>query len=101
VLLLPPWLPVTLVGLALVGVGAFFAQASATGFVSRAATTNRAAASGLYLAFYYCGGLVGSAVLGTIFDQFGWPACVAVMGLAMSLAAMAAMHLHGKVARQT
>ena len=39
VLLLPPWLPVTLVGLALVGVGAFFAQASATGFVSRAATT--------------------------------------------------------------
>jgi MFS transporter, YNFM family, putative membrane transport protein len=101
VLLLPPWLPVTLAGMALVGVGTFFAQASATGFVSRAATANRAAASGLYLASYYCGGLVGSAVLGAIFARFGWPACVAVMGLAMCLAAAAAMCLHGREAHPT
>jgi YNFM family putative membrane transporter len=39
-----------LAGLALVAIGTFLAQAVATGFVGRAATTERAAASGLYLA---------------------------------------------------
>src|SRR5262249_18000552 len=38
-LLLLPSLAAVLVGLALVGVGTFFAQATATGFVGRAATT--------------------------------------------------------------
>ena len=52
----------------LVAVGTFFAQALATGFVSRAAKSNRAAASGIYLASYFAGGLIGSAVLGQIFD---------------------------------
>ena len=45
-----PSLPAVLAGLALVGVGTFFAQATATGFVGRAATTDRGSASGLYLA---------------------------------------------------
>jgi predicted MFS family arabinose efflux permease len=70
-------------GLTLVGVGTFFAQAVATGFVGRVATTNRGAASGLYLASYFSGGLVGSAALGQIFDRFGWPACVLGIGLAL------------------
>ena len=69
----------------LVGVGTFFAQATATGFVGRAATTDRGAASGIYLACYFSGGLVGSAVLGQLFDRIGWPACVG--GSALSLAA--------------
>ena len=42
-----------LLGLALVAVGTFFAQATATGFVGRAATTDRGSASGLYLASYF------------------------------------------------
>ena len=37
----------------LVGVGTFFAQAAATGFVGRAATADRASASGIYLACYF------------------------------------------------
>ncbi len=61
----------------LVGAGTFFAQATATGFVSRAAGANRSAASGLYLASYFAGGLAGAAVVGQVFDRFGWPACVA------------------------
>src|SRR5947208_3159277 len=40
-LLLTPSLAAVLVGLALIGVGTFFAQAAATGFVSRAATGDR------------------------------------------------------------
>src|SRR6516225_5456877 len=59
-LVLLPSLGAVLAGLVLIGIGTFFAQAIATGFVGRAATSNRGAASGLYLASYFFGGLVGS-----------------------------------------
>lgn len=88
-LLLVAHLPAVLAGLALVGVGTFFAQAVATGFVGRAASVDRGAASGLYLACYFAGGLVGSAVLGQVFDRLGWDACVA--GIALALGAGAAL----------
>ena len=68
-LLLSASFAAVLLGLALVAVGTFFAQATATGFVGRAATTDRGAASGIYLASYFLGGLAGSAVLGEIFDR--------------------------------
>jgi predicted MFS family arabinose efflux permease len=82
-LLLLPTLSMVLLGLVLVSVGTFFAQAVATGFVGRAARADRAAASGMYLASYFFGGLVGSAVLGQAFDRLGWTACVAGVGLAL------------------
>ena len=88
-LLLVAHLPAVLAGLALVGVGTFFAQAVATGFVGRAASVDRGAASGLYLACYFAGGLVGSAVLGQVFDRLGWDSCVA--GIALALGAGAAL----------
>ena len=50
----------------LVGVGTFFAQAVATGHVGRIANGDKAAASGLYLSSYYCGGLAGAAVIGQL-----------------------------------
>jgi predicted MFS family arabinose efflux permease len=71
----------------LVGAGTFFAQAAATGFVGRAATENRGIASGTYLACYFLGGLAGSAILGQVFDRFGWTACA--IGIAASLAVAA------------
>jgi hypothetical protein len=39
-----------------------------TAFVGRAATVDHGSASGIYLACYFFGGLVGSAVLGQVFD---------------------------------
>jgi MFS transporter, YNFM family, putative membrane transport protein len=81
-------LPAVLAGMTLVAAGTFFAQALATGFVGRAAKHSRAAASGLYLASYFSGGLAGSAVLGQIFDRFGWTACVAGVGVALAVAAL-------------
>ena len=57
----------------------------------RAATADRGAASGLYLASYFLGGLVGSAVLGQLFDRFGWAAAVAGVGVALLAAALLAM----------
>jgi predicted MFS family arabinose efflux permease len=71
-----------------VGVGTFFAQATATAFVGRAAGTDRGSASGLYLASYFVGGLVGAAALGQIYDRFDWSACVAGVGLALIVAAL-------------
>lgn len=89
-LLLLPTLPPVLLGLVLVGVGTFFAQATATGFVGRAAMTDRAAASGLYLASYYLGGLAGAAIIGQVFDHFGWGASVAGIAISLALAALVA-----------
>jgi YNFM family putative membrane transporter len=86
-LLLSAHLGLLLAGLALIAVGTFFAQATATGFVGRAAASDRGAASGLYLAAYFLGGLAGSAVLGALFDRFGWSATVAGIGLSLALSA--------------
>jgi YNFM family putative membrane transporter len=86
-LLLAPKLPAVILGMMLVGVGTFFAQAAATGFVGRAATADRGSASGIYLACYFFGGLIGSAALGQLFDRLGWTACVVGIGLSLIVAA--------------
>ncbi len=87
-LMLSANLAAVLAGMVLVGVGTFFAQACATGFVGQAARDNRGVASGTYLACYFLGGLVGSAVLGQLFDRLGWMACVAGVGVALAAAAL-------------
>jgi MFS transporter, YNFM family, putative membrane transport protein len=81
-------LPAMITGLTLVGIGTFFAQAVATGSVGRAARQDRAAASGLYLSAYYCGGLAGAAAIGQIFARFGWLAALLGVGTALALAAV-------------
>ncbi|MGF6310484.1 YNFM family putative membrane transporter [Bradyrhizobium sp. i1.8.4] len=90
-LMLSTHLAEVLIGMVLVGAGTFFAQAAATAFVGHAATDNRGVSSGTYLASYFFGGLVGSAVLGQLFDHFGWTACV--VGVALSLASAALLTL--------
>jgi MFS transporter, YNFM family, putative membrane transport protein len=92
-LLVQPNLLSVIVGLILVGVGTFFAQAAATGFVGRAATTDRGSASGIYLGCYFLGGLIGTAVLGQVFDRFGWLACVTGIAFILVVAAFLAVRL--------
>ncbi|WP_061027427.1 MFS transporter [Bradyrhizobium sp. CCH5-F6] len=92
-LMLTTQLAEVLIGMVLVAVGTFFAQAAATGFVGQAAADNRGVASGTYLACYFCGGLIGTAVLGRLFDAFGWQTCVAGVGAALVLAALLACRL--------
>ena len=92
-LLLLPHIAPVLAGLVLLGVGTFFAQATATGFVGRAAKSDRAAASGLYLSSYYLGGLAGAFLLGQVFDGLGWPATVAGVAAALVAAAVFAAFL--------
>ncbi|MFA5951132.1 MAG: MFS transporter [Hyphomicrobium sp.] len=92
-LLLHKELAPVLCGMVLVSIGTFFAQAVATGFVSRTARFNRSAASGIYLASYFLGGLAGSAILGRLFEAVGWGACVAGVGAALACAALAGSKL--------
>ena len=80
-------------GLMLIAIGTF-AQAAATGFVGRAATTDRCSASGIYLASYFLGGLVGSFALGQKFDRFGWGVCVDGIALALMIAGALALRLN-------
>jgi predicted MFS family arabinose efflux permease len=86
-------LPSLLAGMVLLSVGTFFAQAVATGFVGRAARADRASASGTYLTCYFLGGLIGSLVLGQIYDRLGWPACVGGIALSLTIAIALCVHL--------
>jgi YNFM family putative membrane transporter len=92
-LLLLPSLATVLAGLVLFAIGTFAAQAIATGHVGRTAQRERGVASGLYLASYFLGGLVGSVFLGQVFQRFGWGATVLAIGLALCAAAGLAMML--------
>jgi predicted MFS family arabinose efflux permease len=93
VLMLSSHLAEVLAGMVLVGIGTFFAQACATGFVGQAAQDNRGVASGTYLACYFLGGLAGTAVLGQVFDRFGWTACVIGIGASLMAASALAVRL--------
>jgi YNFM family putative membrane transporter len=97
-LLLAMHLTEVLIGMVMVGVGTFFAQAVATSFVGKAAQDNRGVASGTYLACYFAGGLVGSLVLGQLFDHFGWSACVAGVDITLVIACLLVVPL--RIARE-
>ena len=92
-MLLGSSITLVLPGLALIGVGTFLAQATATGYVSRIMTVDRGTASGLYLGCYFLGGLTGAHVLGHLFDGLGWTACVAGIGVALGAAMLLAARL--------
>lgn len=95
-LMLLPSLVAVIAGMTLVGIGTFFAQAVATGHVGRIAQGDKAAASGLYLSSYYCGGLIGAAAVGRLFDQFGWNAAIGGVFAALGLAAILGLKLRAK-----
>jgi predicted MFS family arabinose efflux permease len=86
-LLASPHILAVICGLVLVGLGTFFAQATATGQVSSSAAAARRAASGLYLAAYFAGGLAGAAALGATFEAWGWVACLRFVAASLALCA--------------
>ena len=85
----------------MVAAGTFFAQAIATGFVNRAAEADRGSASGIYMASYFSGGLVGSVILGQVFDRVGWPGCVAGIGCALLIACALTFRLRAAASRSS
>lgn len=70
--------PLIIIGLLVMCFGFFAAHSSATSWVSVASGQDKAAASGLYVLFYYTGGSLAGVVLSPIWDRWGWPGVAAV-----------------------
>jgi predicted MFS family arabinose efflux permease len=78
-LTLIPNLPCIIFGIALCSSGVFVCQVLTNQRVGAVAGKSRALAIGLYVAFYYAGGCVGSIAPGFLWDWDGWKACVALI----------------------
>lgn len=94
-------LALVITGMVLVALGTFFAQAAATGQVSRTAGAARSTASGLYLAAYFAGGLAGAATIGMAFDSFGWHTCLMLVGAALAGAGLLGLSFSTTGGRRT
>ncbi|MEZ8146548.1 MFS transporter permease [Enterovibrio norvegicus] len=80
-----------IVGLLIVGAGAFFTHSLAYGWVSRRAEKGKATATALYLVHYYVGGSLGGFYLIGCWEYGRWP--LVTLG-AMSLAAVNVLLIH-------
>src|SRR6266545_565469 len=94
-------LPLVVLGLVVLVVGTFTAQAVTPAFVNVTAQTAKGGASALYLTSYYVGGTLGSAIPGLAFQAAGWPAVVACCAGAVGLALLANALLCGRVPRRS
>lgn len=77
-------IPVIIAGLLIICFGFFAAHSSATAWVSAASDRNKAAASGMYVLFYYSGASLAGVVLSIVWDSWGWPG-VAIITSALYL----------------
>jgi len=82
-------LALVVLGLVVVVIGTFVAQAVAPAFVNATAETAKGGASALYLTSYYVGGTLGSALPGLAWQAAGWNGVVGAC-IAATLVAMAA-----------
>jgi predicted MFS family arabinose efflux permease len=78
------WL--VILGLTLCSSGVFVCQIITNRSIGSAAGKSRASAVGLYVAFYYCGGFVGSVVPGFLWELGGWPCCATFIALVLMMA---------------
>jgi YNFM family putative membrane transporter len=90
-------LPLVVVGLVVMVLGTFTAQAIAPAFVNVTATTAKGGASALYLTSYYVGGTLGSALPGLALQAAGWPGVVWTCAAAVGIAVAANAFLCGRV----
>jgi len=64
--------------------GMFLVHATASGWLNRHAGSHKGVVNGLYVAFYYGGGVIGSSLPGLIYRRYGW------QGFILALFAIAA-----------
>ena len=57
----------------------FLVHSVATGLANQMATDNQGLVNGLYVAFYYSGGVLGSYLPGLVYQRFGWTALIVVL----------------------
>ncbi|ADG97149.1 major facilitator superfamily MFS_1 [Segniliparus rotundus DSM 44985] len=78
---LPDSLWAVLLGMLLFTAGFFAAHSTASGWVSRIATQNRAGASSLYLFAYYMGSALAGGFGGFAYSRFGWDGVAGFVGV--------------------
>jgi YNFM family putative membrane transporter len=66
--------------------GMFTTHAIASGFLNRLATNNKGIVNGLYVSFYYTGGVLGTFLPGYIYKNYGWGIFLAVLFLLIFIA---------------
>ena len=86
-------LVVSVAGIAILTAGFFGAHSIASGWVSRRATTARAAAASLYLFAYYAGSSLLGSLGGLFWSRFGWPGIMAAVTVLLALALATAFSL--------
>lgn len=72
-------------GLALICVAGFGAQAAVSGWLARLPEETKSVGASLYLSFYYLGGCLGAALPGYLWPYGGWTACVVLLMVAQGL----------------
>jgi YNFM family putative membrane transporter len=92
-------LPLVILGLVVLVIGTFVAQAVAPAFVNVTAETAKGGASALYLTSYYVGGTLGAVLPGLAFQAVGWSGVVAACVAATVVALLANAVLCGRVPR--
>jgi YNFM family putative membrane transporter len=92
-------LAAVVLGLVVLVVGTFVAQAVAPAFVNMTARTAKGGASALYLTSYYVGGTLGAAVPGLAWQADGWRGVVGTCLVATGVAMVANHVLCGRVPR--
>jgi YNFM family putative membrane transporter len=71
----------------------FLTHATATGYLNRHMFEYKGVVNGLYVAFYYGGGAVGSYLPGYVYRGFGWSGFVAVLIVVLLVALLLAVRL--------
>jgi len=85
------WL--VIVGITLCSSGVFVCQIITNRSIGEVVGKSRASAVGLYVAFYYCGGFVGSVVPGFLWELGGWPYCAVFIVLVLLAALLFTLYV--------
>lgn len=83
----------------LICLGQFAEHTTAPGLINRLASEDKGVVNGLYLAFYYGGGVLGSYLSALLYDAFGWEACLLCLLALLCGALWLGLRLHHTVPR--
>lgn len=92
-IMIVPSVPVLVGGMFLLCGASFLTHATATGVLNRYMSHSRGVVNGLYVAFYYGGGAVGSYLPGYAYRSYGWGGFVLVLTVVVLLALVCAVRL--------
>ena len=71
----------------------FLTHATATGYLNHYVTAYKGVVNGLYVAFYYGGGAIGSYLPGYAYRSFGWGGFITVLMVVLVIALLLALRL--------